>query len=117
MRCGPTEEPYTHPSKEGKLIANDFTSFMPERKKWDEARDNGRPNILFQYECTAVVFRLNLRELFIQLFCPARQDTLGAIKSLPNIILRISRSFITVNSIPRDARYDRVPGKSQRNGL
>lgn len=51
-----------------------------------------------------VVFRLNLRELFIRLFCPARQDTPGASNSLLNIIPRISRSFITVNPIPRDAR-------------
>ena len=24
---------------------------MPEHKKWGEARDNGRPNILFKHEC------------------------------------------------------------------
>jgi hypothetical protein len=51
MRDGPTGEAYTHRCKEGKLIANDFTGFMPEHKKWGEACDNGRPNILFQYEC------------------------------------------------------------------
>ena len=52
MRYGPTGEAYTHRGKEGKLIANDFTGFMPEHKIWDEARDSGRPNILFQYEYT-----------------------------------------------------------------
>ena len=51
MRYGPTGEAYTHRRKEGKLIVNDFTDFMPEHKKWGEARDNGRPNVLFQYEC------------------------------------------------------------------
>jgi hypothetical protein len=40
-----------HRRKEGKLIVNDFTGFMPEHKKWGEARDNGRLNILCQYEC------------------------------------------------------------------
>jgi hypothetical protein len=51
MRYEPTGEADTHPRKEGKLIANDFSGFIPEHKKWGEARDNGRPNILYQYEC------------------------------------------------------------------
>ena len=41
----------TYPGKEGKLIANDLTGFMPEHKIWGEAHDNGRLDILFQYEC------------------------------------------------------------------
>jgi hypothetical protein len=51
MRYGLTGEAYIHRRKEDKLIANEFTGFMPEHKKWGEARDNGHPNILFQYEC------------------------------------------------------------------
>ena len=51
MRYGPTGEAYTHRRKEDKVIAKDFTGFMLEHKKWDEERDNSRPNILFQYEC------------------------------------------------------------------
>jgi hypothetical protein len=41
MRYGPTGEAYIHRHKEGKLISNDFAGFMPEHKKWGEARDNG----------------------------------------------------------------------------
>jgi hypothetical protein len=52
MRFGPGREAYTHPRNEGKLIANDFTGFLPEHKDWGKARDNGRPSILFQLKCT-----------------------------------------------------------------
>ena len=33
-------------------VPNDFTAFLDSQQNWTQARDDGRPAILFQYKCT-----------------------------------------------------------------